>query len=374
VSGRWKPIVFTVAAIALFLVPVEMLLRATHLFGARLSWSRPDDVLGYRYVPHREFWDDDENDHPISGRMNSWGWRDRERPLEKPEGVRRVALLGDSQVEALQVEIDSTFWSIAGVELADRGLAVDFLNFGRASMTQTEQLLVLESDALRFAPDLVFVVFVPVNDVGDVRRATTGSRIRPFYEVAADGSLALDTSFREGRSYRIKAWMNPLKERSALVSLALERWNLWRQTRRPPLGERPNRIEGALTLCTATPDPAFAKSYRLNRILLAEIAARCKARNVPFAIVCSNWMYEAEAIAKYRAMDPSFDADFFETDLAQLADSLGAGFVGVQTAFRRDYEEHGQRLTWGHWNYRGHRVVAELLAEEVSACLAGEPR
>jgi hypothetical protein len=272
------------------------------------------------------------------------------------------------------VEIDSTFWSIAEAKLADRGLAVDFLNFGRASMTQTEELLVLESDAWRFAPDLVVVVFVPVNDVGDVRRATTSSRLRPFYELGPDGSPALDTSFRDGRAYRIKVLLNPLKERSALVSLALERWNLWRQTRRPPPGERPDRIEGALTLCTATPDPAFVKSYRLNRLLLAEIASRCRAKRVPFAIVCSNWMYEADAIRKYRAMDPSFDSDFFERDLRALADSLGAGFVGVQSAFRRDYEEHGQRLTWGHWNYRGHRLVADLLAAEVSACLAADPR
>jgi len=370
VRGRWRAVVFALVPVVLFLGVAEIVLRGTHLFGARLSWSRPDDVIGYRYVPGRDFWHDKENDHPISGRMNRWGWRDRDRPLEKPDGTYRVALLGDSQVEALPVEMDSTFWSLAAVELARRGLSVDLMNFGRSSMTQTEQLLVLESDALRFSPDAVLLVFVPVNDVEDVRPATARSSLRPFYRVADDGTLTLDTSFRDSRAYRVKVFLNPWKERSALVSLALERWNLWRQARRPPPGERPERIEGALTLCTDRPDSAFVKSYRLNRILLGEIASRCREEGIPFGIVCSNWIYEADQIRRFRGMDSSFDPDYFENDLAALADSLGISFVGVQSTFRRDHAAHGEPLTWGHWNYRGHRIVAGLLADEIARVLA----
>lgn len=36
--------------------------------------------------------------------INSEGWRDNERSVKKPKGVMRIAIVGDSYIEALQVE------------------------------------------------------------------------------------------------------------------------------------------------------------------------------------------------------------------------------------------------------------------------------
>ncbi len=100
---------------------LEVLLRTTHLFGARLAWSEPDDLIVYRFTAGCSYWQFKENDHPISGKINRWGWRDRERALEKPPGVSRVCFLGDSMLAAFEVETDSTFVAIAEDELNGRG-------------------------------------------------------------------------------------------------------------------------------------------------------------------------------------------------------------------------------------------------------------
>src|SRR5438552_2622971 len=42
--------------------------------------------------------------------INAEGWRDVAHELAKPPGVYRIAVLGDSYVEALQVELEQTFW------------------------------------------------------------------------------------------------------------------------------------------------------------------------------------------------------------------------------------------------------------------------
>ena len=86
-----------------FILTLELVLRATHLFGARISYSEPDPILGWRHTPKSKYWFYEENDHPITGRINSYGWRDKEWSLKKPENVYRIAVLGDSMVEAFQV-------------------------------------------------------------------------------------------------------------------------------------------------------------------------------------------------------------------------------------------------------------------------------
>ena len=113
-----KSTVLSVVVLITGMTIVETVLRTTHLFGARIAWSEPDEYIAWRFTPKREYWFFKENDHAITGRINSHGWRDRERRVEKRPPSYRVAVIGDSYVEAFQVEEDSTFLSIAERELA----------------------------------------------------------------------------------------------------------------------------------------------------------------------------------------------------------------------------------------------------------------
>ena len=353
-------------AILVTLLIAEVLLRSTHAFGARLSWSDPDPIIAFRYVANRPYWHFAENDHATAGTINAAGWRDRERSLEKPEGTYRVAFLGDSFVVAYQVEADSTFLALTEDTLTARlGHAVEMLNFGRSGTTQTEELLILQSDVMRFAPDLVAVLFNPMNDIGDVSRETTGS-LRPFYELTPDGELRLDTSFNTSASYRVRAAINGLKKRSILISLVAERWNLFVRARR--LGAQANVGEGLprhLTLCTSHPDSTYARNYRLNKILIRNMAEYCNRRDASFLLVCGDSVYETEEILRYSAIDATFDPRFFEADLAEYADSIGVEYLGLQTPFAEHARAEGPPLHWGHYSYAGHRVVAKALSEKL---------
>src|SRR6185369_15709040 len=131
---------------------LELLLRTTHLFHARLSWTEPDREIGWRFTPGREYWFFGENDHAITGRINSTGWRDRERIIKRTPHTGRLAVLGDSYVEAFQVELDSTF--AARIENSMRGSPDGFeaMNFGRSGMSPAEESVVLARDVFRFEP------------------------------------------------------------------------------------------------------------------------------------------------------------------------------------------------------------------------------
>lgn len=377
-GSRAAAVVFTLIVLIVVLIGLEVVLRTTNLFGARISFSEPDDLLGYRFTPNSTYWHYKENDHPISGKINQFGYRDRNWSVEKPDDTYRVAVLGDSYIAALEVEEDSTFMALAEAELNAAGTGrVEIMNFGRPGYTQTEELLILQSDVMRFSPDMVVVFFYPGNDIPDVRKATSPGSMRPFFSIADDGELVLDTSFAEAGGYKMRKRINALKQRSALISLVAERVNLYMTQRRmgqaglrpdDALGDRPTKIMPVFTLCTANPEPRLAESYEFNKLLIGRMAEFCAERNTAFMVVTIDIKaYLPEYEEAYMDIDPTFDACYFEDDMREFADSLDIEYLGLQRVFRDAYLRIGEPLHWGHWNYRGHAVVGEAFAGYLDA-------
>jgi lysophospholipase L1-like esterase len=362
-----------------FLGLLEVLFRTTHLFGAKISWSEPDPILGYRFTPGSFYWFNKENDHPITGRINSYGYRDKEWSIDKPENTYRIAVLGDSVVAAFPVESQKTFLALTENKLSkiNQGFKVELMNFGRPSMTQTEELLILEADVVKFSPDMVVLFFLAANDIKDVRRETASPELmRPFYHVSENGELLLDTSFAETSEFKVRRFVNAFKQRSALISLVVERVTSYRYARRmrskgPSNSEKKGRLlERHLTLSTVNPHPAYARSYLLNKALIKAMARFCEERGIAFLLVTiETAAYMPEVEEAYRAIEPTFDANFFEDDLRDYSNFLGTEYLGLQRTFRGYYQNTGTPLHWGHWNYQGHQVVADALTEKLKSIL-----
>ncbi len=354
---------------------LEVVLQSTHLFNARLSWTEPDREIGWGFTPGREYWFFAENDHAITGYINAMGWRDDERAAEKPRGTTRIAVLGDSYVEAFQVELDSTFVAIAGRALNARsGDAVyEVMNFGRSGMSPSEELLVLERDVLPCDADVDLLLFTPQNDPRDIDPATAADTSRPFFRRAGSDSLVLDTSFEYQRDFRIREAINPLKQHSALVSLMMERYNAWRRQGR---AQRIAAPAGALDLspeqrmCTAHPEPVLVENYALCKRLIERMHDICSSHGVRFVLAAVPLVYEHESVKRLRGIDPTFDPDYFDKDLAALADRRAFRFVPMRGVFEAYHRATGRALHWQHWNYDGHRLVATLVAPVISESAA----
>ncbi len=74
-----------------------------------------DPIVGSRLCPGIEGRYDYEGGALV--RINRHGLRGPDYPKIRPEGVFRIAILGDSYTEALQVSDDQAFWSILEDEL-----------------------------------------------------------------------------------------------------------------------------------------------------------------------------------------------------------------------------------------------------------------
>src|SRR5437899_2657596 len=113
----FKKLLLVLVTTIITLLAVEIALR---LLGYRYNGSTytADPVLGWALRPGSSAWEVEEG--VAWSKINSHGFRDRERTVNKPSGVYRIAVLGDSYTEARQVDMDKTFTSLAEAELNRR--------------------------------------------------------------------------------------------------------------------------------------------------------------------------------------------------------------------------------------------------------------
>jgi hypothetical protein len=133
-------------------------------------------------------------DFSVDVETNALGFRDLDREPEKSEGVNRVALIGDSLIEAVQVPFEKT-----GAQLLEKRLNVgeqhqrwEVLNFGISNYGIGQYLLVWENQAIRYQPDYVFVFVarfhfertVHAFEMGAFKATSLGQlRIRPTFRL-----------------------------------------------------------------------------------------------------------------------------------------------------------------------------------------------
>ncbi|HEX2165417.1 MAG TPA: SGNH/GDSL hydrolase family protein, partial [Thermoanaerobaculia bacterium] len=172
--------------------------------------------------------------------VNRYGFRGEEPRLAKPAGTFRVALLGDSQAEALQVDFEDTFGEVLERRLAacpaplggvppGAGRRVEVLNFGVSGYGTAQALLTLRHAAAPFRPDLALLAVYTGNDVRNNLEELELDPGRPYFRLLPDGSLELDDSFREEPGFRRRAsWLGAAAyaalDASRLAQLAKAVW------------------------------------------------------------------------------------------------------------------------------------------------------
>ena len=103
----------------------------------------------------------------VEYRVNAEGLRGPEVTVEKPDGVRRVAVLGDSIAFGYWVAEEDTFGRQLEAMLNDLrgdGTPVEVLSFGVPGYNLDQEIETLRSRALAFEPDVVVLAFC-LNDL-----------------------------------------------------------------------------------------------------------------------------------------------------------------------------------------------------------------
>ena len=274
--------------------------------------------------------------------INSKGYRDLERSIPKPEGVRRVLCLGDSFTWGVGVLFDDAWPQRVERLLARDGGRWEAVNLGEPGLNTVQEAQKLEAEGLAYEPDVVVLAYV-LNDSEDAN--------------AAEARRAADW-LAEKRAAAVAA--PSLLERTALYPLVRDRLRATIENRR--------RVEDFRSM--------YAESYAgwiAGRQALRSIAGLCRARGLPLVVAVFPLFGNP--------LDDSYPFAAEHGKIAQAAAEAGARVVDLLPRYRG--------LDWRilvvdgandeHPNEIAHRIAAQAVAREVREVLpqgpaAGAPR
>jgi len=316
----------------------EIALAAVSLLVALLVAEGTVRVLarggtGSGYAPVR-------TDRRDRGPINSKGYRDFERRIPKPEGVRRAVCIGDSFTWGVSVLFDDAWpQRVERTLTRERGERWEAVNLAEPGLNAVQEASRLASEGLAYEPDVVIVAYV-LNDSED--------------ETAAEARRAADwvEEQRHGPSFSFL-------DRSALVRLVRTRVRATIENRR--------RIEGFRSM--------YADDYAgwvAARRALKAMGGMCRERGVPLVV------------AIFPLFGNALDAGYPFTDVhakvAQAAAEAGArvadllpfyrGLDGALLVVNGADDEHPNEIA-----YRiAARAIAQAVDEVVPRSRAGAPR
>ena len=399
-ARRW---IFRLGAVSLgILLPLALLEGYLRLTGAGGGFYEPDPILGARLIPNSTGrWRKVCFDVPI--RISSQGLRDVEHPVEKPLGTRRVAVLGDSLVEALQVPLEQTFPRRLEGILNASGMApkAEVINFGVSGYGTDQMYLSLKTRAAGYRPDVVVLVFTIGNDVRNNSPALErqlSSYPKPFFRLDAGGHLVpipfeVGVPSAAGVVGRIKGALRHLRLYDLLVGwvrarpAALSLLGRVGLVHGAPARPSPN---GQAVAPANLPDggsldfevyrrelPAeWVEAWRVSEALIRAVrdeAARRTARFVLVSIPSALELANPQAVVKeFPGYAPEeFDLAAPRRRLRQFAEIAGIDYVSMFDVFAEDLRARNGALEdiflWcdGHFTPRAHQLVARAIADRL---------
>ena len=262
------------------------------------------------------------------------------------EETVRVLILGDSQVWGYGVGDDETLSSRLQELLAGRypGSDVQVLNGGVPGYGTADELAWLRSRGKALDPDVVLLVFLPVNDFDENRTpAITRTAIEDGYLVWRS---VTSESARQPLFLRVKSW---LKFRSHLVRLASDAMGY--------LVLRGGLVRWAGSLWE-TGESFSSEDASRTRHLLEEVVRTAEELGARSMLVYTT--------GQDRILSPSYEPLPSRKVVEEAAAAAGVPWVDVTPPLR----DRAERLELffrhnGHWTAAGHRAVAEVVADEL---------
>ncbi len=319
-----------------------------------------DPIVGYRPRPGARL-QVRTSEYETTVRINQAGVRADHEFVPKAVGERRVMVLGDSQVMAVQVPLRETFTAQVEARLAGGAphRVVQVINAGVQGYGPVEQYLFLANYLLDFDPDLVLVTVYAGNDATDAADAehrlveatgSRGSRTGPA-PVPSRGSLGAPL------------WLRRLGRRSAAMQFARRRLHaLLGPSLQVPIRDRP------LDSYLETPPPDVMRGFTVARDALRRSADVASDHGARTAIILLPVAFETVAtffvdLQREHASRDGILTRHGSTDrFAAIIASLDVPFFDAREAF--DSMPDPKRLFFAsnsHLTSEGHSVLADAI-------------
>ncbi len=340
---------------------------------SEVSLYGPDPDTGYRHrVGAHGIW---IQEHRSVVRVSNLGLRDRDRAIERTAAPRAV-VVGDSAMEAAQVDLADTAVSTAERELRKRHPGAEVINLGLAGATPAVDMARLQSQGLALRPDLAIVVV----SIGDFIGLTSDDDSGwTSYKAGADGAVRLSYGFRRSRGYafrtssggRLFYWV---LDHSALARVLNSRKNVGL------LAEWPRNAQAA-----ADPAPTCIETLQGQRALWSDGQPAYARRHLDAFLRDLSQLRRDKAlpvILAFRGLPASCEGgEALRRSIAEAItqrltaaglkfadlDALARERAGIN--YRAVMHGFGASRGGGHMNQDGNRIYGEIFRDLIEASL-----
>jgi hypothetical protein len=338
-AGKRRPLWLAVCQLVVSSCAVLALLEAIFWLSGtgEQEYLAPNPVTGYSPMPGKHVtW---RQEGFSSATFNRFGMPDVNRTINNFSGSLRLAVLGDSYVEALQVARDASFCRLIEKKLGNGSQPVEVMNFAVSGYNIGQMYLRLKDLALDFKPSIV-ILAMRMDQPPQLDPNPEGGFIfaRPTFELDKQGKLIQDRSVQEkwyagpdGKRMIATNWLRRNSRVWGVISLAAQQLNKNKGKRHHLLQERP-----------------VAEQWPVAQAILAAAKNLCLNKGAKLVLVALPGPGTAHNSEQLSLMKHS----------AQL---LGIPFLNLEPQFSQA-AQRGEKLYFeSHMNEQGHRLVSDLV-------------
>lgn len=317
--------------------------------------------------------------------INSDGLRDREHTIAKPTNTLRIAVLGDSYAEALQVPMEKTFWSVMEHELSNcqspDGRKVEVINFGVNNYGTASELLMLRYRVWKYNPDIVILAVTTGNDIRNNLRTLEKTDYIPYFYYY-NGELVLDKSFCKSKAYRERVgWKENIRKisnYSRVLQLLRNVSHKYSEGAQPIQQQNQNEIGLDDNIyIDPPPDSEWELAWQITEGLITLMYREVLEKGAKFLVVTlsNSIQVNPDPSARKIFMKRLNLTDLFYPDLRinALAERVGFDVLILAPKLQLYAEEnhvcvHGFENAvpcGGHWNINGHNIAGKLMAQKL---------
>jgi len=296
--------------------------------------------------------------------INSRGFRDRERPREKPAGVRRLVLLGDSFAWGYGLSTPERLSELLEASLP----GTEVINLGLAGTSTDQQCLVLEREGLGYSPDGA-ILLVHDTDIWHNSLKANYGRPKPHFVLSGESLELRGVPVPRGAGPGAGEWPAAGEEarKSGLKSFLGEHSRLYRLLADRIKSFSPLRkvLQGAGAV-----DDSYDSAYNVeltSRIVTRMRDSARKAGAKDFLVI----LVPSKELVKFHSgsyLFPGADLSRREEESAALARALREAGIPVLDLGEEfvQFSRAGEELYFlsdNHWNALSNEIAAARAAE-----------
>ena len=367
--------------------------------GTSAQYRIPHPVFGWILEPSAEYY----NEMPettVKVVYNSEGWRDVSHPINKPDGVFRILVLGDSFMEAYSVNLEESFPRLLEEFSRDSGRNIEVINMGVGGYGTLQEYLVFSRIGQYYSPDLVLLGFFLSNDVRnnslELEEYVWGSESpkvssRPFLEPNDEGGWEITQSDFSGAQFRYIAErqrlemeaFRPINRFALLRSLrsvikqTRAKLDLQSKSRDHQTGSAgQNHDLGFRGVYYCAEPPEWTTAWRTTERIIARLNTKVDEIGGQLVIFTVPALHEVsvEKMGEYQkdAAEPErlcLEEGCGYDRLVSLLGKHGVDLIDLLPEFRRASRKDERqlfRLSDKHWNADGHALATNLVLSELT--------